>query len=67
MVRRWTTARKSVAGPRPVFRFQMPYEVDVLIFSLVHDISSFVTVRLKSYVFKSVVKSWLYYKTSLRS
>ena len=29
MVRRWVTARKSVAGPRPVVRFEMPVEVEV--------------------------------------
>ena len=28
MVRRWVTARKSVAGPGPVIRFQVPDEVD---------------------------------------
>ena len=29
MVRRWVTARKSVAGPGPVIRFDMPVEVEV--------------------------------------
>ena len=29
MVRRWVTARKSIAGPGPVIRFQMPDEVEV--------------------------------------
>ena len=28
MVRRWVTARKSVAGPGPVIRFRVPDEVD---------------------------------------
>ena len=30
MVRRWVTARKSVAGPGPVIRFQVPDEVDLV-------------------------------------
>ena len=29
MVRRWVTARKSVAGPGPVIRFDMLVEVEV--------------------------------------
>ena len=29
MVRRWVTARKSIAGPGPVVRFEMPVEVEV--------------------------------------
>ena len=30
MVRRWVTARKSVAGPGPVIRFDVPVEVEFL-------------------------------------
>ena len=29
MVRRWVTARKSVAGPGPVIRFRVPDEVEL--------------------------------------
>ena len=30
LVRRWVTARKSIAGLGPVVRFEMPVEVEVL-------------------------------------
>ena len=29
MVRRWVTSRKSIAGPGPIVRFEMPVEVEV--------------------------------------
>ena len=35
MVRRWVTARKSVAGPGPVIRFDVPVEVEFCIASVV--------------------------------